>query len=168
MFVYSNLYRLLYPPPLSTEVTGAMDLISIFSLCCNVLTVIDAAVKTTKTLKDLYDSTNGYSKINQSIQDEATHLEDIAKELSLSQNQLSSSLPHHPLLAKVTEECNRIAEKIQLVLDKCKVSSKGPRAVAVLKSWSKTQARKSEINDLFKDLQTCSDRLNMAMALATR
>jgi len=145
-----------------------MDPISIFSLFCNVLTVVDAAIKTTKTMKDLYDSSTGYSKTNQGIQDEAGHLEEIAKELSLSQSQLASYRPHHPLLGKVTEECTRISEKVQLVLGECKVSSKGPRAVAVLKSWAKTQARKSEINDLFKDLQACSDRLNTAMALATR
>lgn len=145
-----------------------MDPISIFSLFCNVLTVVDAAIKTTKTLKDLYDSSSGYSKINQQIQDEANHLEEVANELSLSQSQLASSRPQHPLLAKVTEECNRIAEKIQLVLDQCKVSSKGPRTVAVLKSWAKTHTRKSEISNLFKDLQACSDRLNSAMALATR
>jgi hypothetical protein len=144
-----------------------MDPILTFGLFCNIVTIVDAAVKIVKNLKDLYDSSRGLSKESQRLRDETEHLTAISTDLSANQVQLSS-IPQHPLLIKVAEECIEVSNRIQLILDKCKVNSQGPKAIAVFKAWVKSQNAKSELQVLQLELQTSCDRLRNAMALATR
>ena len=144
-----------------------MDPITAFSLFCNIVTTVDAAVKTAKTLKELYSSSSGFYKEAKRLRDETDKLTAIANDLLSSQTQISS-IPQHPLLQKVAAECLNVYQRIQLILDKCKVEPHGPRAIAVVKSWARSQKLKSELRSLQSELELSSDRLQTAMALATR
>jgi uncharacterized protein YoxC len=144
-----------------------MDPVTVYSLFCNIITMVDAAVKIAKNLKELYDSSSGFSKEAQRLQDETERLTTIANDLSSSQVQLPS-IPQHPLLNKVAEECVEVSKRIQLILDKSKVNSQGPKAVAVVKAWARSRNAKSELQGLQLELQSSSDQLRTAMALATR
>jgi uncharacterized protein YoxC len=144
-----------------------MDPVMVYSLFCNIITMVDAAVKIAKNLKELYVSSSGFSKEAQRLRDETERLTTIANDLSSSQVQLSS-IPQHPLLNKVAEECVEVSERIQLILDKSKVNSQGPKAIAVVKAWARSQTAKSDLQGLQLELQSSSDRLRTAMALATR
>ncbi len=144
-----------------------MDPVTIYSLFCNIITTVDAAVNIAKNLKELYVSSSGFSKEAQRLRDETEHLTAINNDLSSSQVRLSS-FPQHPLLNKVTEECGEVSKRIQLILEKCKVNPQGPKTVAVLKAWVKSQTAKSELQGLQLELQSSSERLRTGMALATR
>jgi hypothetical protein len=144
-----------------------MDPVTAYGLFCNIITMVDTAVKIAKNLKELYDSSNGFSKEAQRLREETDHLTAISNDLSASQVQLSS-IPQHPLLTKVAEECVEVSKRIQLIQDKCKVNSQGLKAVAVFKAWVRSQNAKSELQGLQLELQTSRDRLQNAMALATR
>ncbi len=144
-----------------------MDPISAISLFGNVITIVDAGVKSVKSLKELYDSSTGFSRTDQRLRAEVSHLEAIVQSLSASQIELASC-PQQPLLRKVAEECTEACTQIRVVLDKCKVNSQGPKAVAVLKAWAKSQSQKSEIRELQVELELCRERLRTAVAAATR
>jgi hypothetical protein len=144
-----------------------MDPVTAYGLFCNIITTVDAAVKIAKNLKELYNSSNGFSKEAKRLREETDHLITISNDLSASQVQLSS-IPQHPLLARVAVECVEVSKRIQLIQDKCQVNSQGPKAVAVFKAWVRSQNAKSELHKLELELQTSSDRLRNAMALATR
>ncbi|KAH8898426.1 hypothetical protein GQ53DRAFT_837333 [Thozetella sp. PMI_491] len=143
-----------------------MDPVTTYSLFCNIITTVDAAVSAAKNLKELYDSSSGFSREAQRIGIETEHLTSVANDLTSSQAQLSS-ITKNVVLNKVAEECVEISKRIQLVLEKCKVKPLGPRAVAVLKAWVKSQTVKRELQELQLELQSSSDRLQTAMAAVT-
>jgi hypothetical protein len=144
-----------------------MDSVTAFGLFCNIIAMMDGAVKTAKNLEDLYNSSSGLSKEAQRLQDETEHLTAISNGFTAIQVQLSS-IPQHPLLNKVAEECVEVSKRIQLILDKCKVNTQGHKVVAVFKAWVRSQNAKSELQGLQLELQTSSNRLRNAMALVTR
>ena len=129
--------------------------------------MVDAAVRIAKNLKELYVSSSGFSKDAQRLRDETEHLTAIGNDLLSSQAQLSS-ISQHPLLNKVIEECGEVSKRIQLILEKCKVNTQGPKTVAVIKAWARSQTAKSELQELQLELQSSSARLRTGMALATR
>jgi hypothetical protein len=144
-----------------------MDPVKAYSLFCRITATVGAAVTTAKNLKELYNSSSGLSKDAHRLRHEIEHLTTIANDLSSSQVQLLS-IPPHPLLNKVAEECLEVSKRIQLILDKCKVNSQGPKAITVVKAWARPQNAKPELQELQLELQTSSNRLRTAMALATR
>jgi hypothetical protein len=144
-----------------------MDPGTVYSLFCDIITLVDGAIKTAKSLNELYHSSSGLSKEAQRLQDQTEHLTAIANSLSSSQAQLRL-MPQRPLLNKVVEECVEVSRMIQLILDKSKVDHSGPKAVAVLKAWTRSQTTKAELQELQLELQANSDRLRNVMALATK
>ncbi|KAK0612560.1 hypothetical protein B0T17DRAFT_511741 [Bombardia bombarda] len=143
-----------------------MDPLSAYSLFCNIVTTVDAAVKIGKSLKELYDSSNGFERESERLRAATDHLDTIVKTLASSQVPLSSA-PH---LNRVVTECVDVTAKIQAILDKCRVpvqSKPRLRAVAVVKAWAKSQSSMGELQTLQADLQASSDRLRDAMAVAT-
>jgi hypothetical protein len=144
-----------------------MDPVTAYSLFCNVIAMVDAAVRVAKNIKELYDSSSGFSKEAHRLQHETDILTTIANDLSSSQVQLSS-ITHHPLLKRVAEECVEVSKRIQMILDKCKVNSQGPKTIAVIKAWARSKSARSELQELQLELQSSTDRLRAAMAFATR
>jgi len=143
-----------------------MDPMSALSLACNVIAVVDAAVKTAKGLRDLYDSSTGFSTFHQRLSDETTRLEALATDLS-SQSRLALD---HSSLDKVTKECEEVTNRIRLVLEKCRVKkpADGIKALAVFKAWNVSRSARSEIRQLHGQLQGCRERIHDAVAAATR
>jgi N-terminal domain on NACHT_NTPase and P-loop NTPases len=134
---------------------------------CNVITIVEAAVKTTKALKDLYDLSTGFSNMHQRLRNESKFLEAIAEDLVKSQDKLALS-PHQERLTGLTKECANVSKQIQLILEKCQVDSRLPRPIAVARAWLKSETRKSEIESLNAGLESCERRLWAAMMSAAR
>jgi len=148
-------------------VTLRMDPLSAFSLFCNIITTVEAAIKIAKNLKELYTSTSGFSKESQCIRDEVTALTALCKEISSSEAQLSG-LPRSPRIDKVAEECVELCKGLQSIVEKSRVDSHGSRAVAVLKAWTSSKSTNLQLQTLYTNLQERRGRLREAIALATR
>jgi len=144
-----------------------MDPLSLFSLSCGIITAVDAAVKTVGALKDLYQSSSGFSNVNLRLQAEAEHLEAVAKNLSDSEVNLST-IRQSPLVGSIARECIAACEQIQIILAKCQVKPQEHRVIATIKSWSKSRTLSSEIEGIHANLVSCSSRLKTAVAAATR
>jgi len=144
-----------------------MDPLTLCSLFCNTITIVQAAVQTTAALKELYDSATGFSTAHKRIRTEVDLLETISTDLTGAQAKLESC-PQQDQLAKVGDECGTIAKQIRIVLDKCKIDSVGPRPLAVAKAWIKSKTRASEIEELKLGIESCQRRLGLAITAALR
>jgi hypothetical protein len=87
-----------------------MDPITACSLFTNVITIVDAAIKASKTIRELYTSSTGFSKETQRLKDEMAHLETITATLAPIEAQLSS-VPQQRLLTKVVDECSDVSKR---------------------------------------------------------
>ncbi|KAK1749743.1 hypothetical protein QBC47DRAFT_439766 [Echria macrotheca] len=144
-----------------------MDPVSLCSLFCNVIAIVEATVKTTKAPRDLYHSSSGVSKFQQQLRAKSEFLEALAADLLQSQDAVAS-FPHQARAADIAKECAVISAQIRLVVEKCKVDNGLPKPLAVARAWLKSEARRSELEALTTELESCEKRLWAAMMSAAR
>lgn len=133
-----------------------MDPISAFSLAVNVLSTVDIAVKTGKTLWDLYKSTSGFTKQTDKLL------------LAMSQFDAALGQLANPRLdASASERCSATIKEIRAMLDLCK--ARKPSSVAsALQAKAQYTKHKSELQDLQKELESATGQLRTALAITTK
>jgi hypothetical protein len=145
-----------------------MEPLTVFSLCCNIITSVEAAIHTVRELKELYESSSGLAADKERLHHGAAQLRAIATELDTSRRRLPSDPQQQPLFIQVAEECAEVTNKIDAVLAECQVGGRGPRRVAVIKAWVRSRKKKPELDRLQAELQSTTQRLQTSIAVATR
>lgn len=143
-----------------------MEPLTAFSVCGNIITVVDAAIKAGKTLKELSRSPSGMSRDAQQLRDAAEQLEAITKNLDDYGAELSDN-PHEPRLLKIAEQCGQVSKKIKDILLKCKVQKQGSFRSTVI-AWGENRWNKSELERLQADMESSREQLQTAIAAAAR
>lgn len=151
-----------------------MDPISAFSLFCNVVQTVEVAVKTGQTLVELYNSSTGFPKDSETLLIATGSLKDSIGILKDAQIQLhppslgtSSTTPAGIQVASVAAECAASVDKIEALLDKCKVKKKAS-ILAAGSAMFRAKRYKSELTELQKGMEASRESLKMAIAVATR
>jgi NADH dehydrogenase/NADH:ubiquinone oxidoreductase subunit G len=143
-----------------------MDPVTAFGLACNVLTVLDLAVAAGKELKDLYDSSSGYTKATQPLLEATKHLTDTVQVLKDAEEQFGSAGSRDQLRG-VAKECALAAESLNAIVEKCKVR-KRQSVLSAAVALGRSAKSKSEIVRLQQAFEAAVDRLRMSMEAATR
>ncbi|KAK3328565.1 hypothetical protein B0T19DRAFT_424926 [Cercophora scortea] len=150
-----------------------MDPISALSLFANIAQTVEVAIKTGQTLVDLYKSSSGFTKETQPLLTATSTLKDSIAALQDANGQLvapsSSAVSHssgwtHAL--KVAAGCNNSIQKIEALLDKCKVKKKGS-VLAAASAMVQSSRHMSKIAQLQKEMEASSEGLKMAISVAT-
>lgn len=97
---------------------AAMDPLTAFGLACNILNVVDAAVKCGKTIAELYDSSSGYTHEMEDLQKALSDLEAIEHDLKSSQSQIPAT-ESGERMQHAAADCARIAHRINEILVSC-------------------------------------------------
>jgi uncharacterized protein YoxC len=145
-----------------------MEPLSALSVACNIITITDTAVKTAKTLHELYNSTSGFSSKNENLVKETDHLKQAIEQLRQAGSQLTASQPHDANITRATDHCDQVVKSITAILDECRV--KKPKSTrSVMKAWGKLHLKhSSNLLDLQTSLQSATDQLNISLVIATR
>lgn len=147
-----------------------MDPISALSLAVNVVAMVDTAVKTGKTLRDLYKSTSGFTKQTQELIQAMSQFEKALTVLDGAQNQLATvqSPGTDNATATAAKQCGQTIQAIKAILDQCRVA-KPSSARAVVKGWfQSTIKHRSKIEALQSNLESATGQLRTSLAIATR
>ncbi|KAK4675962.1 hypothetical protein QC764_507830 [Podospora pseudoanserina] len=135
-----------------------MDPISAFSLAVNVLSTVDIAVKTGKTLWDLYKSTSGFTKQTDKLLLAMSQFDAALGQLANPRLDASARL--------ASERCSATIKEIRAMLDLCK--ARKPSSVAsALQAKAQYTKHKSELQDLQKELESATGQLRTALAITT-
>lgn len=145
-----------------------MDPVNAFSLAVNVFTMVDIAVKTGKTLWELYKSSSGLTKQAEDLGKATTDFETALAALNDAQAQFVSlhSTDIDKETVRATEKCVEAAHAIKMVLDDCKTSKQS--MLAAMKALFRFKAKKNKLEELQAALERAKDALQMALAMATR
>ncbi|KAJ3537472.1 hypothetical protein NM208_g6294 [Fusarium decemcellulare] len=142
-----------------------MDPISGLALACNIIDLVDKAIKCGATVIEVYNSTDGRHQVQRSVNDELNGLADVVKHLHLHQSQLTG----HIRSSKVSEAALGIVQcctQLHAVLDNCKAKQPGSlfsAAGATLKFLKK----KNEIGRLQQELTSSRKELDSWVAIYT-
>ncbi|KAF7552785.1 hypothetical protein G7Z17_g4085 [Cylindrodendrum hubeiense] len=143
-----------------------MDPLTAFGLACNLLTVVDAAVKCGKTIAELYDSTNGYTRETESLRKAFGDLQVIERDLKASQLQIPAT-ESRQRMQDAAAECSGIAHRINEILVSCAAQRPGSLRSA-MKGFIKSVVKKSEVLHLRDQLDKCSATLALLIAATTQ
>ncbi|KAK1758915.1 hypothetical protein QBC47DRAFT_314808 [Echria macrotheca] len=147
-----------------------MDPISAFSLAVNVITVVEVAVKTGKTLHELYKSTSGFTKETQELIQATGQFEKALASLDSAQNQLAAA--QDPGIADATatasKQCGEAMQAIKAILKQCRCGKPSSTRDA-LKTWLKTNVKhRAKLEELQANLESATRQLKISLAIATR
>src|SRR5271154_4492512 len=102
-----------------------MDPISALSLACNVLELIQLAIKTGAIMKQIYESPEGLRKKHESLLEQSKTLETVVGGLEDVQSQISQTQsPLDTRMQEIAADCALVNAAIKKVLDKCKPKDK--------------------------------------------
>src|SRR4051794_12201423 len=107
----------------STAITQlAMDPITAFSLAVNVITTVDVAVKTGKTLRELYESTSGFTRETEELIQATGQLEKALAGLDSAQSQLTAAQSPgvDDTTATAARQCSEAMRAIKAILEQCR------------------------------------------------
>jgi hypothetical protein len=147
-----------------------MDPISAFSLAVNVVTMVDIAVKTGKTLRELYKSTSGFTKQTQELIQATSQFEKTLAALDAAQNQLATA--QSPAIddatAMAAKRCGQTIQAIKAILDQCRVG-KPSSARGAVKGWFQSSIKhRPKLEELQATLELATSQLRTSLAIATR
>jgi signal transduction histidine kinase len=145
-----------------------MEPLTTFSLFCNIVTTVDAAIRISRELKELYDSSSGLVGDKQRLQRETAQMRKIIAELNATRRKLPADPVQHPLIAEIAKECADLTDKINAILDECKAEGGRPKYIAVVKAWRRSRKKKPELDKLLSELQSTTQRLQTAIAAASQ
>ncbi|KAH6869180.1 hypothetical protein B0T10DRAFT_569027 [Thelonectria olida] len=144
-----------------------MDPLTAFSLFCNIITTVEAVIKTGRELKELYESPSGLASDKQRLQHETAQLRQIATGLNTTRRNLASD-PRQPLLVDIAQECADVTRKIDAILDECQAGGHGSRYITVVKAWVRSRKKKPELDRLLSELESTTQRLQTAIVAASQ
>lgn len=142
-----------------------MDPLTTFGLVCNLLTVVDAAVKCGKTIAELYESTSGYTRDTEGLRKAFRDLEAIERDLTASQSQVPPT-GSRKRMQDAAADCARIAHRIKEILVSC-AAQRTRSLTSAMKAYLKFAVRKSEILRLRDELETSSTKLALLVTTTT-
>lgn len=150
----------------ASRVKLAMDPLTAFSLACNVITVVDTAVKCGKTVVELYDSTDGYTRDSKAVLKALGDWETIETDLETAEAQVPRT-PLHKSLHEAAVDCLRISRQIKDILVSCRAYPSGSW-ISATKGMLKVTVKKSKISQLSNQLEQSALRVTSLVAAATR
>jgi len=143
-----------------------MDPISAFSLAVNILTTVDMAIKTGATLRELYESTSGFTKETDGLVETTKQYSKSLSALEDAQLQLTSI--NDPAMTAAAQNCRRAIDAIQAILAKCKVPKKSSFR-ATTRTFFRLKVRyKGQLDEQQEALESATEQLRTALAVATR
>jgi len=145
-----------------------MDPLTAFSLFCNIITTVEAAVKTGKQLKQLYDSPNGLDGDKALLLKNTSQFRKIAAELSSSRRKLPTGAQASPVFVEIANDCIRVTDQIDAILSQCQVGGLGPRRIAVVKAWVRSRKKRPELERLLSEFQSATQTLQTSIAVASQ
>jgi hypothetical protein len=137
-----------------------MDPVTAFGLACNVLQVVETAIKITKQVKEIHD--RGSLSENDNVKQWA---EDVSKENTILQAELSSS--GHKLsrsdvrVRNLAQEAIQVGDDLKRLLNSIAFAkSQAGKKENALKQIVRTQLKKGSIDRLTTRLQVCETALD--------
>ncbi|KAF2742491.1 hypothetical protein M011DRAFT_481660 [Sporormia fimetaria CBS 119925] len=145
-----------------------MEPLSALSVACNIITLIDASVKSFKAIYDLYNSATGFSKESEALIQQTDLLKDTIAQLRQAGTQLTAISPAGAGVQEATKYCDQVVQDLSALLAECRVE-KAKSKRAILKAWTRTNIKhKSNLEDLQSRLRASTDQLKLSLAMATR
>ena len=143
-----------------------MDPISALALACNIIDLVDKAIKCGKTVVEVYNSVDGLQKVHKAVEDEADNLTKVVDELKF----FNSRIPLTTIdtrIQTISVEIVAYSLDLQKLLDKCR--SRRPGNIwSASKATFKSFLSSSEIQQLQKKLDTSRKNLNLWISVETR
>ncbi|KAI2617243.1 hypothetical protein GGS26DRAFT_412813 [Hypomontagnella submonticulosa] len=143
-----------------------MDPFTAFGVACNVITVVDAAVKCGRTIAELYNSTSGYTKETEGLLKAAGDWEAIDRDMRTAQAQIPETESYHKMHEAVTD-CVKASQRINEILASCRAGN-GSSLRSAMKGFLKSAVKKSEIYQLRDQLEQSASRMTSLVAATTR
>ncbi|KAK0671548.1 hypothetical protein QBC41DRAFT_54841 [Cercophora samala] len=138
-----------------------MDPISAFSLTVNVLSTVDIAVRTGKTLWELYKSTSGFTKQTDDLRAAIGQFDAALGELSTPALGLNTSTN------AAAQQCSQTIRDIRAIIDSCK-ARKQSSVISAVKAKLEATKQKSKLQNLQEQLERMSTQLRFLLAIATK
>ncbi|UNI15720.1 hypothetical protein JDV02_002226 [Purpureocillium takamizusanense] len=144
-----------------------MDPLTAFSLFCNIVTTVDAAIKTAKQLKELYDAPRGLTGHMERVRRSAAQLGQLVNKLDSERRKVSSESHQRGLFADIASDCKDMAGRIEEIIRECRVDDRGPRIWAVSKALFRHGETKSELDRLLSEMQSKMKTLHLSITAAS-
>lgn len=144
-----------------------MDALTAFSLACNAITIIDAAVKTGKTIGELYKSSNGFTKDVTEMLDTTSQLEKALQSLDSARKLLVGSQTSNPHIAGAASQCEKTIKSVHELVDKCR-AKKRSSITSALRAVYVSRRYESELHRLQSDMQSATRDLMTHLTIATQ
>lgn len=145
-----------------------MDPLTAFSLFCNIVTTVEAAIKAGKQLKQLYDSPDGLDGDKALLLKNTSQFRKIAAELGNARRKLPTGAQAAPVFIEIAKDCVRVTDQIDAILSQCQVGGLGPRRIAVVKAWVRSRKKRPELERLLSELQLMTQILQTSIAAASQ
>ncbi|KAI1390577.1 uncharacterized protein F4822DRAFT_393615 [Hypoxylon trugodes] len=143
-----------------------MDPFTAFGIACNVITVVDAAIKCGKTIMELYDSTSGYTRETEALLNALGDWEAINNEMEAAESQLRQT-DTHKSLQEATANCAKISRQMKDIVISC-VPNTRKSFRSAMKGMINTKANKQKVTQLREQLEQSGSRVTYLVAAATR
>ncbi|KAI1818296.1 hypothetical protein GGS20DRAFT_350263 [Poronia punctata] len=143
-----------------------MDPLTALSLAVNVVDLVDKAIKIIRTVAEVSNSVDGFSKDLRNIDREADNLNEIADSIRVSATNASYNAADKKI-RQVSETILSQCQKLQSVLGDCKAKVKANKleaALAVMKKWRKT----GDIEVIQKSIESSRTDLTQWILLSIR
>lgn len=143
-----------------------MDPISALAFACNVLDLVEKGIKCSKAVYTLYK--DGSTDDQDDLTTMAETMETVVADLQrapIKANVRKSTL--EPQIAKLLAKSTTHCSELQGLIKKCQPDAKGSLKATGLALFQKL-VRKSEIEALVRDLQTCRAGLAALLSTATQ
>jgi hypothetical protein len=148
-----------------------MDPLSALSFSCNVLDLVERAIKCGRTLKELYDSPLGQTAVSESLANFVAETRTIVADLNSTQSNVPWSRSERgqrdKSLMLVATRCQQLASELEAVVSKC--NARSPHSLAsTVKAGLRGYLKRHEIERLKDELESRGTTLHTLLATCTR
>ena len=143
-----------------------MDPLTALSLACNIITLTDAAIKTGKEFRELYESPSGRTRQSERQNEALVRFRNELQKIQPSHTQFAASKYFNKDAIAAAECCSKTVGTIVGILNKCKVQEKG-KSIAAAKAWCQIVINKSKLERLQLDLESQTKHLGSLLAIET-
>lgn len=143
-----------------------MDPVSGLSLACNIIQLVETAIKCGTAVIEVYNSVDGLPNAHKTVEREADGIADVVGHLRDHQAQLQSpgfDSEIRNLTSRIVGQC----DELRRILDECRPRKRGnvfSAGRATLKSLGKT----NDIQRLQRELDFSRKRLNLLITIRTQ
>ena len=143
-----------------------MDPLTVISLVSNILSFVDAGSKVLSGAIEIYKSPDP-SGLTEEARSTEVVVEEMRRLCSKLQPPNDAQLPEEKALCVLAKECNSIAQRINVLVNKMKLGTRRT-FVGSLVSSGKWLFYKSEIMELQAKLDHCRGQLNLELKFVAR